>query len=54
MTTESAEDKREGLLRVAPKPKMARPEPLLEWPLPLEKTTDFVTPADKLLPFGFQ
>jgi DMSO/TMAO reductase YedYZ molybdopterin-dependent catalytic subunit len=48
VTTESDEDKREGLVRVAPKPKMARAEPVLEWPLPLEESTDFVTPSDKL------
>ena len=48
MTTESDTRQREGLVRVAPKPTMAVPEPVLEWPLPLAQTTDFFTPTDKL------
>ena len=48
MTTESGKDTREGLARVAPKPRMAIAEPVLEWPLPLEETTEFITPSDRL------
>ncbi len=39
---------REGLVRVAPKPRMEIAAPVLEWPLPIEQTTDFFTPTDKL------
>lgn len=47
--TETKEPKqREGLFRVAPKPEMLRSEPLFEYPIPLEETTDFITPRDRL------
>jgi DMSO/TMAO reductase YedYZ molybdopterin-dependent catalytic subunit len=39
---------REGLRRVAPKPEMEVPEPVLEFPLRAEQLTDFVTPSEKL------
>jgi DMSO/TMAO reductase YedYZ molybdopterin-dependent catalytic subunit len=48
VTTDSDQNEREGLVRVAPKPTMAISEPVLEWPLPIEQTTDFFTPSDKL------
>lgn len=48
MTADADGNEREGLRRVAPKPEMAVPEPLLESPLPLEETTEFVTPGEKL------
>lgn len=48
MSTESDQSEREGRIRVAPKPTMAIPKPYFEYPLPIEETTDFVTPSEKL------
>lgn len=48
MNRESNASDREGLLRIAPKPGMAVPEPVLEFPLAPEQNTAFVTPSDKL------
>lgn len=48
MNGKHAEPEREGLKRVAPKPVMAVPHPVFEFPLPLGETTDFLTPTEKL------
>lgn len=48
MDAKSDRNNREGLLRVAPKPKMAIPDSFFEFPIPFEETTDFITPSDRL------
>lgn len=48
MTSDDSTGEREGLRRVAPKPRLSVPETFLEFPLPIEQTTEFMTPSDKL------
>jgi DMSO/TMAO reductase YedYZ molybdopterin-dependent catalytic subunit len=48
MTDDSKTGEREGLRRVAPNPKMAPSGLVMEFPLPIGRTTEFITPSEKL------